>query len=293
MRYKSGAAFRRALEDRLLTQSEQTRLPLVRLRKMVAFDRFLARLVRAYPDQWLLKGGLALQLRLGLRARTTLDVDVLLLSPTDQLHEVLVRAARLDLDDWFEFTVAVTTAQLPWITEAGQRFAVTALLDGRLFEAFHLDVGTDDPVMEPANYLAVPPILAFASIEPATIPCYPVTQHLAEKLHAYVRPRATGANTRVKDLVDIVLIAEQLPVGAGALLASLDATFAARGKPALPGSLPDPPPAWATSFHRLAAEVGLTNNDLPAAVAVAHAFFDPVLQRQAHGTWQPGAQSWI
>jgi hypothetical protein len=79
-----------------------------------------------------------------------------LLSPTDQLHQVLVHAARLDLDDWFEFTVAATTAQLPGIAEGGQRFALTALLDGRLFEAFHLDVGTDDPVIEPANYLAIP-----------------------------------------------------------------------------------------------------------------------------------------
>jgi hypothetical protein len=120
-----------------------------------------------------------------------------------------------------------------------------------------------------------------------------VTQHLAEKLHAYIRPHATGANTRVKDLVDILLIAEQLRVDAAALRASLAATFAARGEPALPGSLPDPPSAWATTFHRLSAEVGLTNNDLPSAFAVAHAFFDPVLQREAYGTWQPDAQGWI
>ena len=39
-------------------------MPLVRLRKLVAFDRFLARLALAQPDAWILKGGLALQLRL-------------------------------------------------------------------------------------------------------------------------------------------------------------------------------------------------------------------------------------
>lgn len=38
-------------------------------RKMVAFDRLLARLVASQPDLWALKGGLALQLQLGERAR--------------------------------------------------------------------------------------------------------------------------------------------------------------------------------------------------------------------------------
>lgn len=57
--YQSGAAFRRALEDRLASQSAKTQMPLIRPRKLVVFDRFLARLVELGPDTWLLKGGLA------------------------------------------------------------------------------------------------------------------------------------------------------------------------------------------------------------------------------------------
>ena len=98
MAYESGASFRRALEDRLRSQSLQTGAPLVRLRKMVAFDRFLVRLVQDQPNAWVLKGGLALQLRLGERARTTKDIDVLLRSPRDEqfdVHQALVRAASL------------------------------------------------------------------------------------------------------------------------------------------------------------------------------------------------------
>lgn len=59
--YQTGATFRRALEDRLLAQSHQTTVSLVRLRKLVAFDRFLARLIQAQPGAWILKGGLALK----------------------------------------------------------------------------------------------------------------------------------------------------------------------------------------------------------------------------------------
>lgn len=78
MKYGSGAAFRRALEDRLRKQSFHSGVPLTRMRKMIAFDRFLARLLREKPEEWVVKGGLALQLRLGERARTTKDIDLLL-----------------------------------------------------------------------------------------------------------------------------------------------------------------------------------------------------------------------
>ena len=45
MRYATGADFRRALETRLRTLSQRESTPLVRLRKLVAFDRLLARLL--------------------------------------------------------------------------------------------------------------------------------------------------------------------------------------------------------------------------------------------------------
>lgn len=61
MRYGSGEAFRNALETRLRIKGLHSGAPLVRLRKMVAFERFLARLVADQPEAWLLKGGLALQ----------------------------------------------------------------------------------------------------------------------------------------------------------------------------------------------------------------------------------------
>ena len=77
MTYQTAAAFRRVLETRLVAGSARTGTPLVRLRKLVTFDRFLARLTQAQPHAWLLKGGLALQLRMSEHARTTQDVDVL------------------------------------------------------------------------------------------------------------------------------------------------------------------------------------------------------------------------
>ncbi len=76
MRYASAGAFRRALETRLAAQARETGRSLVRLRKEVAFDRFLARMFAVAPDGWVLKGALALDYRFGDRARTTKDIDL-------------------------------------------------------------------------------------------------------------------------------------------------------------------------------------------------------------------------
>lgn len=292
MNYRTGTDFRRALEDRLLAQSNQTHVSLVRLRKLVAFDRFLARLVQAQPGAWMLKGGLALQLRMGSHARTTKDIDVLWTIPRLEMQRVLASAASLDLGDWFAFVVQPTSDVLPGLGQGSLRFSVTARLDGRLFESFHVDVGSGDPVVEPADSLTTPPMLAFAGIRPVTIPCYPLTQHLAEKIHAYVRPRATGESTRVKDLVDILLIAEQMTVDGSALLKAIHATFSAYGTIEPPLSLPSPPATWAVTFKKMSEEVGLSRTALPAANEAARLFLEPVLRGEVDGVWSPTDQVW-
>jgi hypothetical protein len=292
MTYQSSSAFRRALEDRLRSQSLQTGEPLVRLRKMVAFDRCLARLVQVWPGAWMLKGGLALQLRLGIGTRTTKDVDVELIAGREDAHRILVAATLFDLGDWFSFAVRPSAGQLPGPGEGGLRFHVTSRVDGRPFETFHIDVGIGDPVVEPVEYLTTPPLLAFADIPPSIVPCYPLSQHLAEKVHAYVRSRVSGESTRVKDLVDIVLLAERATMGALALRRALDATFATQGAGPAPSSLPAPPVVWAASFRKLAREVGLKYDTLDAAIAVARRFVDPVLSGSADGRWSPVSQSW-
>jgi len=292
MSYNSGAAFRRALEDRLLAQSRASGLALIRLRKLVAFDRLLARLAAAQPGQWLLKGGVALQLRLGSLARTTRDMDLLLVSPRSAVYEALAHAARLELADWFEFTVAPARGALPGIGEGGLRFPVTALLDGRVFESFHVDVGSGDPVVEPAEILLMPPLLAFAGIAPATVSCYPLAQHIAEKVHAYVRPHVTGANTRVRDLVDLVLIARYCAVDGAQLHAALQATFAARAQGALPAHLPEPPAAWRIPFKALCVEVGLGDLDPIQALVQVRDFVEPALTGADTGIWSPAQHAW-
>ena len=74
-RYKTAAAFRRALEDRLQGIAEQQNLELQLLRRKVAFNRFLARMFYDKTAGWVLKGGYSMELRLT-NARSTRDIDL-------------------------------------------------------------------------------------------------------------------------------------------------------------------------------------------------------------------------
>jgi hypothetical protein len=266
-------------------------MPLVRLRKMVAFERFLARLITGRPDAWLLKGGLALQWRLGDRARTTQDLDMLLIGPQESLHATLMHAALLEMGDWFHYMVRQPSH--PQAHGAGGlRFSVQALLDGRPFETFHLDVGWGDPVVETPEELAAPSLLTFAGIAPVAIPCYPITQHIAEKVHACSRPHTGGESSRVKDLVDIVLIAGMWPMSAEKLLEAIEATFRIRATHALPRDFSDPPANWAATYRRLATEVGLEADRLEKGIELARSFLNPLLQGRARGLWDPEGWQW-
>jgi hypothetical protein len=289
MRYATGSAFRMALEERLREQAAVAGKPLVRLRKTVAFDRLLARMVRYAPDAWILKGGLALQLLIVDGARTTKDVDVLLREVGQSARGLLVAAALMDLGDWFEFTVA-NAAALP--AQSTVRLVVQSRLDGRQFESFHVDVGVGDPVVEPPDRRVVTDLLAFADIPETVVSCYPVTQHVAEKVHALSRPRARGENSRVKDLVDLAIFAERSSPSSSAMRAAIDAAFDAAGTHAVPDRLPDVPASWAAEYRRMAREVALAAEVLAGGVELTRRFVDPVLDGSARGSWRPERRAW-
>ncbi len=76
MKYATPNAFRTALEERLKNLARESGLSVARLRKTVAFEVLLRRLLHIAPEQWVLKGALALEFRIGTRTRTTRDVDL-------------------------------------------------------------------------------------------------------------------------------------------------------------------------------------------------------------------------
>ncbi len=227
MKYRTSAAFRTALEDRLKA-AQQDGVGLARLRKRVVFERLLARLHAVAPDAWVLKGGFALELRFGAQARTTKDIDVDWAIGEDEAVGLLLDAAAVTLDDRFEYAIerAQVDDDLPG---GGQRWTVAATLAGREFERVAIDIGfAAESVLEP-EAIASSHLLDFADIAPIRIPTVAIEQHVAEKLHAYTRTYAADRpSSRVKDLVDIVVIAHTTTLDADRLIRAIGEIFQRR-----------------------------------------------------------------
>ena len=174
----------------------------------------------------------------------------------------------------------------------GIRSHVRSLLDGRVFEEFHLDSGVGDPIVGTIDYLVTPPLLEFAGIQPTVVPCYPISQQIAEKLHALTRFHPVGEGSWVKDLVDILLTAGLAEIDGTFLMKALEATFDVRQTHPLPDLFPDVPSGWTTAFRKMAEEVGLHYGSLEEANNAAKGFLNPILSRVVQGRWDPIQWSW-
>lgn len=293
MRYESANAFRTALEQRLKTEAQATGVALLRLRKRVAFERFLARLATSESSGWVLKGAFALELRLGLRARTTKDIDLGRADDEEAATEHLEAATHVDLGDFFDFEVRRTPALDAATGFHAVRYTVRADLDARRFEQFPVDVAFSEATPIQAEPLLGANSLEFADVAGSQLPVVSLEQHVAEKLHAYTGAfgRDQRESTRVKDLVDLVLIGESAEIDAKRLRDALATTFEQRTRQPLPNALPLPPSSWARPYAVLAREVGIADG-VEAGHAAAAQLLDPVLRSEAGGRWDCAARRW-
>lgn len=275
--YNTGAAFRTALEDRLGKIAFEEGVDLQRIRRQVSFDRLLARLGSSPDSPWVLKGGYAMELRYR-KARATKDLDFALrmTSPNTpgkgQVLALLQEAAASDMEDFFVYQIGEAATDIAGAPYGGARYPVVAIMGGRPFARFHLDIGVGDIVMEPAEVFRTRDWLNFAQIPAAAIPIISREQQFAEKLHAYTLPRAQSPNSRVRDLVDMMLLVDPEQLHRQKTTDSIMATFRRRKTHAIPAVLEPPPRNWEKSFFALAAGCGLQVN-LDEAFTKIDAFF--------------------
>ena len=257
--YSTAFAFRRALEDRLNAASKAEGVDLQRMRRQVAFDRLLVRLFAEGNPPWRLKGGYALELKLSV-ARTTRDLDLGLsagMPPGEQLLESLQTAAAKGAGDFFVYVIGEPMMDLDGAPYGGSRHPVECSLDGRLFARFHLDVGMGDIQREPYEWTEPRDWLGFAGIATGRFPSISREEHFAQKIHAYTLPRGERPNTRVKDLVDLVLLIDTSAMDPERLKRDIVDTFQRRQTHPVPSVLESPPGFWGPVFTKLAAECGI------------------------------------
>lgn len=257
--------------QRIRNTAEATGVDANRLRRGLVFQRVLARL-EGRPE-WVLKGGFCLEARLALRARATVDLDLVTRSQfgddgldlQDALDEILERP----LDDGFGFTVA-RPQKLSLLGERDAwRVTVAATVEGQRFADIKLDVVTQfDELVGAIDCLAVDPPISAPGLEGVEVYAVDVDQHAAEKFHAMARTYGGRPSSRVKDLVDLVLLAEAGLLSAERLGKRLVIVYRERDGLPPPATLPALPLAWEVDYPSLLAAHDLT----VGAVTVTEAF---------------------
>jgi Nucleotidyl transferase AbiEii toxin, Type IV TA system len=280
-RYGSAAAFKTALETHLRRRAADLHVPFQTVQLKFAMERLLARLFHAPAPPWLLKGGFAMDLRFRPRARTTKDVDLSVplaavgAEPDfpGSIRDRLQDAADTDLGDHMNYRIGVPRTELTNAPGGGARYPCTAVLAGKVYASFHIDLGVGDTVLGEPERLVGDDALSFAGLGPATALAVPAAQQFAEKVHAYTYPWAGRVNTRTKDLVDLVLLVERGRLDPATIRTALAATFAARATHLLPDKLQGPPKEWASDFAAMAREADLSKGDYREAFAVLEGYW--------------------
>jgi len=161
---------------------------------------------------------------------------------------------------------------------------------------------TDDPVPGPhlfpyASATAFRTALRdrFAAIAKAETR-FPLPDHVADKFTAilgtHVRGETVTGSSRVKDLVDIALIATTQQISGPALRTAVLAGAAHRNL-----SLPDAfavsdEAVWRRGYPQSAADAPGPAPTFDEAVSLACALLNPVLKGPVSGNWDPATASW-
>lgn len=270
--------------------------------RQARYDRFLSRVFAdGEESEWLLKGGLSMLARVP-RSRTTKDVDLAAqhTADLDEAERALSALVAVDLGDHLTFRLIRSIRTGLGDNQPGvetRRF-VYACLDAD--HDTQIDTVSVDVVLGPG------PVGAPEVVEPAnrlhlrrplvTHPyrLFPVADQIADKVCATMSTDYGDSkrSSRVKDLVDLVVLAHSQSVDLAELRAAITT------KQAISGMEPfdhfDIPADWSRTYPATAKGVpsAQTYTAESAATLVAR-FIDPALTKDSNsGTWNPQNLQW-
>lgn len=272
MRYGTASAFRAAIDARL-EQAQSSGLDRARQRRIIAFDRLLARLAAADHGGWLLKGGAALELRFSERARSTRDIDLAVFEQESPVDCLLDDIEHDPFGDFFAFDIH-GVKHMAANDDRGpvKRLSVEAILDGRTFERFVVDLVAPNQVPSQTDRITLGKRFTFADLPTVELAVIDLPTHFAEKLSAYVRTY-DRPNTRVKDLVDMVLLIESTLEPSADVYQAVVTTFTARSQ-VVPGTtIPSLAHDWEQRYAPFASDLQLATVDSYAAHHLVEQFW--------------------
>jgi len=195
------------LQSRITAYARESGLSVSRLSQRILTEVMFGLLERARTlgviEMYLAKGGMALELRFGIRARASGDLDIGITSGGEDLLTVFDRALRVGFDD-FSFE----RRDSPEILENADTFRlkVKVAYRGRPFGTLSVDLNEADH--ETATTIHSTGVLVALGLPgPLDVPLLDPYIQLAHKLHGATEPdRADYTNRRHRDLLDVLVM---------------------------------------------------------------------------------------
>lgn len=300
LRYATGRDLLAAVKAKAADQAARNQQPTQQVLRQFVYDRLLARLFHDPQAPWVLKGGNALMSREPIEARASLDLDLAARQARDNLDSMLrdfEAAVAFDLGDHFRFVITRRREHQgdtqPKVS--GYQLTLDAYCGTKKLDAVRIDLVTGTLITgnpEPLTRSSLP----IDGLDPVVVTVYPIADHVADKLCAIAETHGTAgrASSRVRDLVDLVVIATTQNVDADELTRAIDLEWDYRGLPGLPAF--DPPGGWARLYPGLAQHVpGCSNHPtFEAAVNfIGEEFLAPILTGRAAGAvWAAPQRTW-
>lgn len=267
----------RVLRDWIREYADQEQVAESRVRRAVSFMLVALPLERSLDGEgsplFAVKGGVSMELRLKLRARTTKDLDAVFRGTFEGWLEALDDALREDVEG-FSFSreeperIAQTTSYRVNIVidYKGRRWGKVR------FEVAPVEVGSvlDIDQVDPFD------IGKFGLRAPGQISVVGLPYLIAQKLHACTEIFDEGENARAHDLMDLLLARDLLELrDLRRVREACIAIFANRGKQ------PWPPelivfPSWPQVFARIAEEEDFPIQDVEEAAVLVRAFVEEI-----------------
>lgn len=265
--------------------------------KMAYLDRFLCRVFDdPHRTEWVLKGGTGMLSRVP-DTRSTKDIDVATsVGDADAAEQALSALVARDIGDHLYFDLEASTDSIDTTLHPGVsgRRLFYRMRDEQTRKALiRIPV---DMTVEPAPIGRVEilsprnRILPKHAVPTAPYRLYPVPDQIADKVTATMQSYGPDRHsTRVKDLVDLVVIARTQRVHLDNLREALAAQHHLRGD----HTHFVPPAQWETDYAQAAKQIPAIGpfHDFHAATDLVRKLVDPALDPHGHSnlTWEPEA----
>lgn len=259
------------LERWLAEASRQTGVAVGRLRRWLGFMIVAAILDQARHAEdgeplFLVKGGVAMELRLDTGARATKDLDTAFRASMEAVALYLDPALRSGHGDF-----TATRTELEPVKETGAlRCDIKLAYRGKSVITVKMEVAAVEGGMgDEVDHVPAKSLDHVGLAGPETVPCIAVRWQIAQKLHACTEVCAVGENDRFRDLVDLQLLGGLVNEDKWAdVKAACVDVFAGRAKHAWPPQV-EIYDSWRAGYTTLADDIAFPVRDVDdAATAV-------------------------